>query len=369
MKDNVKLMKGNEAIAMAAIRYGCDGYFGYPITPQSEVLETLEAQMPWETTGMVVIQAESEVASINMVYGGAATGKAVMTSSSSPGVSLMQEGISYLAASELPALIVNVMRGGPGLGTIHPSQSDYFQATKGGGHGDYHLIVLAPSTVQEMADFVALGFDLAFKYRTPSMILADGVVGQMMEKVVLPEQRPRRTEEEIRRQCPWAVTGKDHGRTKRNVVTSLELDSAVMEKNNERFQRTYREIEKNEVRYEARYTEDAEYLVVAFGSIARICMKAIEDARKEGVKVGLIRPITLWPFPYDAIREAAKNVKGILCVEINAGQMIEDVRLAVSDSVPVRHFGRMGGIVPNPNEILDALRRDFIDKPANAKED
>ncbi|MDE5625174.1 MAG: 3-methyl-2-oxobutanoate dehydrogenase subunit VorB, partial [Muribaculaceae bacterium] len=312
MKDNVKLMKGNEAIAMAAIRYGCDGYFGYPITPQSEVLETLEAEMPWETTGMVVLQAESEVASINMVYGGAATGKAVMTSSSSPGVSLMQEGISYLAASELPALIVNVMRGGPGLGTIHPSQSDYFQATKGGGHGDYHLIVLAPSTVQEMADFVGLGFDLAFKYRTPSMILADGVVGQMMEKVVLPEQRPRRTEEEIRRQCPWAVTGKDNGRTKRNVVTSLELDSAVMEKNNERFQRTYKEIEKNEVRYEARYTEDAEYLVVAFGSIARICMKAIEDARKEGVKVGLIRPITLWPFPYDAIREAAKNVKGIL---------------------------------------------------------
>ena len=201
------------------------------------------------------------------------------------------------------------------------------------------------------------------------MILADGVVGQMMEKVVLPEQRPRRTEEEIRRQCPWAVTGKDNGRTKRNVVTSLELDSAVMEKNNERFQRTYKEIEKNEVRYEARYTEDAEYLVVAFGSIARICMKAIEDARKEGVKVGLIRPITLWPFPYDAIRQAARNVKGILCVEINAGQMIEDVRLAVSDSVPVTHFGRMGGIVPNPNEILDALRRDFIDKPANAKED
>jgi len=369
MKENVKLMKGNEAIAMAAIRYGCDGYFGYPITPQSEVLETLEAQMPWETTGMVVLQAESEVASINMVYGGAATGKAVMTSSSSPGVSLMQEGISYLAASELPALIVNVMRGGPGLGTIHPSQSDYFQATKGGGHGDYHLIVLAPSTVQEMADFVGLGFDLAFKYRTPSMILADGIVGQMMEKVVLPEQRPRRTDEEIRRQCPWAITGKGNGRDKRNIVTSLELDSAIMEKNNERFQRTYREIEKNEVRFEAKYTEDADYLIVAFGSIARICTKAIEDARKEGVKVGLIRPITLWPFPYDAIREAARNVKGILCVELNAGQMIEDVRLAVSDSVPVTHFGRMGGIVPNPQEVLDALRRDFIDKPANAKEE
>ena len=363
MKDNVKLMKGNEAIAHAAIRYGCDGYFGYPITPQSEVLETLEALMPWETTGMTVLQAESELASINMVYGGAATGKAVMTSSSSPGVSLMQEGISYMAASELPALIVNVMRGGPGLGTIHPSQSDYFQATKGGGHGDYHLIVLAPSTVQEMADFVGLGFDLAFKYRTPAMILADGVVGQMMEKVVLPEQRPRRTNEEIRRQCPWAANGKQ-GRGKRNIVTSLELDSAVMEKNNERFQRTYCEIEANEVRYEELYTEDADYLIVAFGSIARICAKAIEDARAEGIKVGLIRPITLWPFPYAAIEKAAKHVKGILCVEINAGQMIEDVRLAVHDSVPVRHYGRMGGIVPNPTEILDALRREIIEPSA-----
>lgn len=356
MKDNVKLMKGNEAIAMAAIRYGCDGYFGYPITPQSEVLETLEAEMPWETTGMVVLQAESEVASINMVYGGAATGKAVMTSSSSPGVSLMQEGISYLAASELPALIVNVMRGGPGLGTIHPSQSDYFQATKGGGHGDYHLIVLAPSTVQEMADFVGLGFDLAFKYRTPSMILADGVVGQMMEKVVLPEQRPRRTEEEIRRQCPWAVTGKDNGRTKRNVVTSLELDSAVMEKNNERFQRTYKEIEKNEVRYEARYTEDAEYLVVAFGSIARICMKAIEDARKEGVKVGLIRPITLWPFPKMALRAAAERVKSFVCVELNMGQMIEDVRLATECKRPVSLCNRTGGMIPSPDQVLASIR-------------
>lgn len=359
MKQDIKLMKGNEAIAHAAIRYGADGYFGYPITPQSEVLETLEALMPWETTGMTVLQAESEVASINMVYGGAASGKAVMTSSSSPGVSLMQEGISYLAASELPALIVNVMRGGPGLGTIHPSQADYFQATKGGGHGDYHLIVLAPSTVQEMADFVGLGFDLAFKYRTPAMILADGVVGQMMEKVVLPPQRERRTDEQIRRECPWAVTGRTGGRP-RNVVTSLELDSAVMEKNNERFQRTYQEIEKNEVRYEEKYTDDAEYLIVAFGSIARICLKAIEEARKAGIKVGLIRPITLWPFPYDAIREAAKHVKGILCVELNAGQMIEDVRLAVSDTVPVRHFGRLGGIVPNPQEVLNALESDFI---------
>ena len=361
MKEEVKLMKGNEAIARAAIRYGADGYFGYPITPQSEVLETLEAEMPWETTGMVVLQAESEVASINMVYGGAATGKAVMTSSSSPGVSLMQEGISYLAASELPALIVNVMRGGPGLGTIQPSQADYFQATKGGGHGDYHLIVLAPSSVQEMADFVGLGFDLAFKYRTPAMILADGIVGQMMEKVVLPEQRPRRTDEEIHRQCPWAITGKTPGRG-HNVITSLELDSALMEQNNERFQKTYREIEKNEVRYEAYGIEDAEYLIVAFGSIARICRKAIDEARKQGVKVGIIRPITLWPFPYDAIREAARNVKGVLCVELNAGQMVEDVRLAVDQDIPVRHYGRMGGIVPNPQEVLDALRRDFIDK-------
>lgn len=354
-------MKGNEAIARAAIRYGADGYFGYPITPQSEVLETLEAEMPWETTGMVVLQAESEVASINMVYGGAATGKAVMTSSSSPGVSLMQEGISYLAASELPALIVNVMRGGPGLGTIQPSQADYFQATKGGGHGDYHLIVLAPSSVQEMADFVGLGFDLAFKYRTPAMILADGIVGQMMEKVVLPEQRPRRTDEEIRQQCPWAITGKTAGRS-HNVITSLELDSALMEKNNERFQATYREIEKNEVRYEAYGIEDAEYLIVAFGSIARICRKAIDEARKDGIKVGIIRPITLWPFPYEAIREASGNVKGVLCVELNAGQMVEDVRLAVDQNIPVCHYGRMGGIVPNPQEVLDALRRDFIDK-------
>lgn len=250
VKGDVVLMKGNEAIAHAAVRYGCDGYFGYPITPQSEVLETLEAMMPWETTGMVVLQAESELASINMVYAGASTGKAVLTSSSSPGISLMQEGISYIAAGELPALIVNVMRGGPGLGTIHPSQSDYFQATKGGGHGDYHMIVLAPKSVQEMADFVGLGFDLAFKYRTPAMILVDGMVGQMMEKVVLPPQRPRRTDEEVFEQCPWAATGDASKRGRNNIITTLELDSHVMEKNNERFQQTYRRIEENEVRFE-----------------------------------------------------------------------------------------------------------------------
>ena len=361
MKEEVRLMKGNEAIAHAAIRYGCDGYFGYPITPQSEVLETLEDLMPWETTGMGVLQAESEVAASNMVYGGAASGKAVMTSSSSPGVSLKQEGISYIAASSLPALILNVMRGGPGLGTIQPSQADYFQATKGGGHGDYHLIVLAPSSVQEMVDFVGLGFDLAFKYTNPTMILADGIVGQMMEKVVLPEQRPRRTEEEIRKQCPWAADGRKNGR-KRNVITSLELESSKMEEINNVLQARYREIEKNETRWEEIDVKDADYLIIAFGSIARICDKAREIAAERGIKVGIVRPITLWPFPTDAIEEAAKGKKGILVVELNAGQMIEDVRLAVHDSLPVEHFGRMGGIIPIPEEIVDALESKIINK-------
>ncbi len=361
MKEEVRLMKGNEAIAHAAIRYGCDGYFGYPITPQSEVLETLEELMPWETTGMVVLQAESEVAAINMVYGGAASGKAVMTSSSSPGVSLKQEGISYIAAASLPALILNVMRGGPGLGTIQPSQADYFQAVKGGGHGDYHLIVLAPSTVQEMVDFVGLGFDLAFKYSNHAMILADGIVGQMMEKVVLPEQRPRRTEEEIRRQCPWATNGRKDGR-KRNVVTSLELESSKMEVINHQLQARYREIEKNETRWEEIGVEDADYLIVAFGSIARICDKAREIAAEKGIKIGIVRPITLWPFPSEAISKAAEGKKGVLVVELNAGQMVEDVRLAVHDRLPVEHFGRMGGIIPSPEEVVDALEEKIINK-------
>ncbi len=358
MEEEVRLMKGNEAIAHAAVRYGVDGYFGYPITPQSEILETLEEIMPWETTGMVVLQAESEVAAINMVYGGAACGKAVMTSSSSPGVSLKQEGISYIAAGQLPALIVNVMRGGPGLGTIQPSQADYFQATKGGGHGDYHLIVLAPSSVQEMADFVALGFDLAFKHRNPVMILADGIVGQMMEKVVLPPARPRRTEAEIAQQCPWAVMGKPATR-KPNIMTTLELDSANMEVNNHRLQESYARITEEEVRYQEYFTDDCEYLMVAFGSIARICLKAIEDAHEKGLKIGLIRPITLWPFPTKRIAELSKQVKGILTVEINAGQMVEDVRLAVEGRVPVFHYGRMGGMIPNPDEILRAFHEDF----------
>ena len=348
-------MKGNEAIAHAAIRYGVDGYFGYPITPQSEVLETLAELKPWETTGMVVLQAESEVAAINMVYGGAGTGKMVMTSSSSPGVSLKQEGISYLAGAELPALIVNVMRGGPGLGTIQPSQADYFQTVKGGGHGDYRLITLSPASVQEMADFVGLAFELAFKYRNPAVILADGVIGQMMEKVVLPAQRPRRTEEEILAQCPWAANGRRKGR-KPNIITSLEMQPEIMEQRNLHLQEKYRTIEEQEVRFEAIDCEEADYLIVAFGSMARVSQKAIEIAREEGIKVGILRPITLWPFPTKALAEMANRVKGILVAELNAGQMIEDVKLAVNGKVNVQHFGRLGGIVPNPDEIVEALK-------------
>ena len=355
MSEEVRLMKGNEAIAHAAIRCGCDGYFGYPITPQSEVMETLMEVEPWKETGMVVLQAESEVSSINMVYGGAATGKKVMTSSSSPGVSLMQEGISYLAGAELPALIVNVMRGGPGLGTIQPSQSDYFQTTKGGGHGDYRLIALAPASVQEMADFVGLAFDLAFKYRNPAIILADGVIGQMMEKVVLPDYKPRRTDEEVEKQCPWAATGRKMSR-KNNIITSLELKPEVMEQNNLRFQAKYKTIEENEVRYEEILCDDAEYLLVAFGCSARICQKACEMARAEGIKLGLLRPITLWPFPTKVIAQYANKVKAMLSVELNAGQMVEDVRLAVNGKVPVEHYGRLGGIVFTPDEIVDAVK-------------
>lgn len=352
-------MKGNEAIAHAAIRCGADGYFGYPITPQSEVLETLAELKPWETTGMVVLQAESEVAAINMVYGGAATGKMVMTSSSSPGVSLKQEGISYLAGAELPALIVNVMRGGPGLGTIQPSQADYFQTVKGGGHGDYRLITLAPASVQEMADFVGLAFELAFKYRNPAVILADGVIGQMMEKVTLPSQKPRRTEEELIAQCPWATTGRPKSR-KPNIITSLELKPELMEERNIHLQAKYRTIEENEVRFEAIACDDADYLLVAFGSMARIGQKAMEIARAEGIKVGILRPITLWPFPTKALQAEAQKVKGILVTELNAGQMIEDVKLAVNGTVNVQHFGRLGGIVPDPDEIVSALKQKLL---------
>ena len=354
-EQEVRLMKGNEAIAHAAIRCGADGYFGYPITPQSEVLETLAQLKPWETTGMVVLQAESEVSSINMIYGGAGAGKRVLTSSSSPGVALMQEGIAYMAGAELPGLIVNVQRGGPGLGTIQPSQSDYFQATRGGGNGDYYVIVLAPNSVQEMADFVDLAFELAFKYRNPAMILSDGVIGQMMEKVVLPPQKPRRTDEQIRQECPWAAVGRPATR-KPNIITSLELTSEVMEQRNLHVQEKYSEIKAKEVRFETQQLDDADYMIVSFGSASRIAESAIEIAREEGIKVGLFRPITLWPFPEEQIRKAAEGKKGILVAEINAGQMIEDVRLAVNGAVPVAHFGRLGGIVPEPDEIVNALK-------------
>lgn len=356
----LRLMKGNEVIAEAAIRCGCDAYFGYPITPQSEVMETLMANRPWEDTGMVVLQAESEIASIHMVYGAAGSGKRVMTSSSSPGISLMAEGISYMAGAELPCVIVNVQRGGPGLGTIQPSQADYNQATKGGGHGDYSLIVLAPASVQEMHDFVVLGFDLAFKYLTPVMILADGVIGQLMEKVELIDQRPRWTNEQIAEiSGSWATTGKLANR-KKHIITSLELDSSIMEQNNIRLQNKYIRMKAEEVRYEAIECDDAEYILVAFGSSARICLKTVQIARKKGVKVGLIRPITLFPFPEKVIAEYAPKVKGFLSVEFNAGQMVNDIRLAVNGKTRVEYFGRMGGIVPTPDEVEAALEQKLI---------
>lgn len=358
-EQEVTLMKGNEAIARAAIRCGVDGFFGYPITPQSEIIETLSLDKPWETTGMVVVQAESEIASINMVYGAAGAGKRAFTSSSSPGVALMQEGITYMAGAEIPGVIVNVQRGGPGLGTIQPSQSDYFQATRGGGNGDYNTIVLAPNSVQEMADFVDLAFELAFKYRNPAMILSDGVLGQMMEKVVLPPYKPRRTEEEIKKECPWATFGRTKDR-KPNIHTSLELTSEVHEANNLRFQAKYKKIKETEVRYETNYCDDADYVIVAFGSAARLSDKAIQIAREQGIKVGLFRPITLWPFPTKEIAELAKTKKGILVVEINAGQMVQDVLLAVNGAIPVEHYGRLGGIVPEPNEIVEALKDKLI---------
>lgn len=357
-EQEIVLMKGNEAIANAAIRCGADGYFGYPITPQSEIIETLAVLKPWETTGMVVLQAESEVASINMVYGGAGAGKRVLTSSSSPGIALMQEGISYMAGAELPGVFVNVQRGGPGLGTIQPSQSDYFQATRGGGNGDYHVIVLAPNSVQEMADFVDLAFELAFKYRNPAMILSDGVIGQMMEKVVLPPFKPRRTEEEIKKECPWATVGRTKNR-KPNIITSLELKSEVMEERNLHLQEKYNTIQENEVRYETQQMEDADYIIVSFGSAARIAEKALELAREEGLKVGLFRPITLWPFPQKELAEATQGKKGVLVAEINAGQMVQDVRLAINNTVKVEHFGRLGGIVPEPEEIVKALKEEL----------
>ena len=351
----LRLMKGNEAIAEAAIRAGADAYFGYPITPQSEVLEYLMFENAYERTGMVVLQAESEVAAINMVYGAACTGKKVMTSSSSPGISLMQEGISYLAGAELPCLIVNVVRAGPGLGAIQPSQADYFQAVKGGGHGDYHLLVLAPASAQEMSDFVPLAFDLALKYRNPVMILSDGLVGQVMEKVELFDPIPRKTEFNE----TWVLSGKTPDRPK-HTITSLDLDPVKMEKHNLHLQSKYRAMEENEVRYEAIHCDDAEYLFVAYGASARICLKAVQLARDKGIKAGLLRPITLFPFPTLPLFKLADKVKRILTVEMSAGQMIEDVRLAVNGKVKVDHYGRYGGMIHSPIEVLQALENQLI---------
>lgn len=354
------LMKGNEAIAHAAIRCGCDGYFGYPITPQSEVLETLSLLKPWEQTGMVVLQAESEVAAINMLYGGGGSGKRVMTSSSSPGIALMQEGLSYMAICQIPALIVNVQRGGPGLGTIQPSQGDYLQATVGGGNGDYNLIVLAPNSVQEMADMVETSFQLAFRWRTPVIMLSDGVIGQMMERVKLPAPKPRRTEAEIYAQCPWATNGTHLRERTPNILTSLESDPHLMDQRNRLLQQKYRQIEQQETRSESLECEDAEYLLVAFGCMSRICEEVMHLLRAEGKKVGLFRPITLWPFPEKELRQAARCAKKIVVCELNAGQMLRDVRLAVDCQIPCAHYGQMGGLVPDPAEVKEAVSKQLL---------
>jgi 2-oxoglutarate/2-oxoacid ferredoxin oxidoreductase subunit alpha len=346
----IKFMKGNEALAESAIRAGMQGYFGYPITPQSEVIEYLAMEEPKHQ--YCLLQAESEVAAVNMVYGAAAAGARVWTTTSSPGFSLMQEGISYIACAELPCVFVNVVRGGPGLGTIQASQGDYFQATKGGGHGDYHLIVLAPNSVQEMVDFVRLAFELADKYRTPTMLLSDGAIGQMMEKVVLPESISYKANK------PWATTGKTRDR-ERNIITSLYIQSEAMEEKNNCLQKKYGEIKANEVRVDEYQLDDAEVIINAFGLSSRICKKTVDLARKEGIKMGLFRPITLWPFPGERIGEfAAKDrVKFFLSVEMNTGQMVEDIRLAVEGRKPVYFYGRQGGIVPTPDEILGVAKK------------
>ena len=345
---NKVLMKGNEAIAEAAIKAGCRHYFGYPITPQTEIAAYMAKRMP--KIGGTFLQAESEVSAINMVYGVAGAGFRVMTSSSSPGISLKQEGISYIAGADLPALIVNVQRGGPGLGGIQPSQSDYFQATKGGGHGDYRLIVVAPASVQEMADLTIKSFDLSDKYRVPTMLLADGTLGQMMEPVELPELEVKEVEK------PWAVRG-TKGERKHNIVNSLYLNPEQLEQTNfERYER-YAEIEKNEVMYEEFMMEDAEYCVVSFGIASRISKNAVVEARKQGIKVGLIRPITLWPFPKAVLKKASETVKGFISVELSMGQMIEDVKLAIDCSRPVVLCNRTGGMIPSPEQVLESIKK------------
>lgn len=340
------LMKGNEAVGEAAIRAGCRYFFGYPITPQNELPEYMARRMP-EVNG-VYLQAESETSAINMVYGAAGAGARVMTSSSSPGISLKQEGISYIAGAELPCVVVNMVRGGPGLGDIQPAQSDYFQATKGGGHGDYRLLVLAPASIQEMVDLVYQAFDLAEKYRNPVMILGDGALGQMMEPVVLPEMKEGAGDAK-----PWATTGAK-GR-KPNIVNSLWIDPDRLYQHNWHLNDKYNSMKQNEVRCEEFLADDADVVVVAYGTSARVSRAAVNQARQKGIKAGLIRPITLFPFPYDVLAKAAEHASHFLAVEMSLGQMIEDVRLGVNGRRPVEFLGRPGGIVPTPDEVLEAI--------------
>lgn len=346
------LMKGSEAIAEAAIRAGARFFFGYPITPQTEIPEYMSARMP--EVGGCFLQAESEVAAINMVYGAASTGERVITSSSSPGVSLKQEGISYCAGAQLPCVILNVMRGGPGLGSIQASQGDYNQATKGGGNGDYHLITYAPASIQEAINIFGFAFDKAEKYRVPVLILADGIMAQMMEPVEMPEMREFKVDPEKK---PWAATGWKPGDdpAKRAVINSLYINTEELTVHNNELQAIYREIEKNEVMYETYMTEDADFIITAFGTVARIAKSAVNELREKGIKVGLFRPITVWPFPYKELKEASANAKALLDVEANEGQMLIDVKLAVGGAKPVEYFGHCGSLMPTTGEIVTKI--------------
>lgn len=346
-----EIWKGSEAIAEAAIRAGCKGFFGYPITPQNEIPEYMSFRM--EESGGVFVQAESEVAAINMVYGAAATGVRCMTSSSSPGISLKQEGISYMAGAMLPAVIVNVMRGGPGLGSIQPSQADYFQATRGGGNGDYRTPVLAPSNLQETVDLVQDAFDIADQYRIPVMILADGLIGQMMEPIIWKESKKRELPPK-----DWAASGRGK-RAHNNFLSSLLIDAQDCENHNQKMLDIYKKIEENELRWEEIQLEDAEVVIVAYGTPARISITAAEQLRAKGIKAGVIRPITLWPFPYKQIRDAVSNdsVKQVLVVEMSTGQMLDDVKIAVGEQKPVHFYGRYGGVIPTVSEIAQAVER------------
>lgn len=344
-----EMWEGNQAIAEAAVRAGLEAYFGYPITPQTEVLEYLSKRMP--ELRRTFVQAESELGAINMVYGAACAGVRVMSSSSSPGVSLMMEGLSYIAGTEIPAVLVNVMRGGPGLGNIAPSQADYNQAAHGGGHGDYHNIVLAPASVQEAADLMGLSFDLAEKYRTICMMIMDGSIGQMMEPINLPEMRPVE-----RKDWEWATNGR-MGKRDRRILTSIYLDPAAEEVTNLRLLKRWRDIQANEVRYKEYFLDDAEVVIIGFGTAGRVAVSAVRAARQQGMKIGLLRPITLSPFPAKALEDLLPRIQNILVVEMNAGQMLEDVRLVVQGRVPVEFYGRLGGMVPFPDEILGEIKR------------